>query len=336
LHASYGSTRLCLPNLDQNIASSSWREQLVCVSVHDICAQANQQKDHRPHPDVCTVGRVTSDNTSSDASFRRAAQWLQNCAEKHEKCNTGLGGNTWYPTRLLDLSNCDRGSRLVHLIQTAEEPPVSPYITLSHCWGATRPLQLTRQTISQPQPTFLIEDMPKTFQDALYVSKRVAIRYLWIDSLCIIRDKDDLQDWYREASLMDKVDQHSYCNISAADGENSSKGLFRDRRPQSLGSMSVGVNLEGLELDSGLSVCIMTDAFLWPRNIAESPFNKRGWVFQERLLSPRILHFCHNEIFWERREHAACESYPEGLSPVHKVWPYTFVKSFETENRTMF
>jgi hypothetical protein len=67
---------------------------------------------------------------------------------------------------------------LVHLIHTAEEPPVSPYITLSHCWGGTRPLQLTRETIYQPQPAFPIEDMPKTFQEALQVSKRLAIRYL--------------------------------------------------------------------------------------------------------------------------------------------------------------
>jgi hypothetical protein len=135
---------------------------------------------------------------------------------------------------------------------------------------------------------------------------------------------------------MDKVYQHSYCNISAVGGENSSQGLFRARRPESIGFMSVGVNLEGLEPGSGLSECIMTDAFLWWRNISKSPLNKRGWVFQERLLSPRILHFCHNEIFWECREHAACESYSEGLWSVHKLWPFTFVKSWETENGTMF
>jgi hypothetical protein len=274
--------------------------------------------------------------TSSDASFRRAAQWLQDCVGKHYKCNVIEGRRTWYPTRLLDMANCDKDPSFVKLIHTAEEPPVSPYITLSHRWGGTTPLQLTRQLVSRPQPTFLVADMPTTFQDVLQVSKRLGIRYLWIDSLCIIQDKDNLQDWYREASLMDKVYQHSYCNISAADGEDSMKGLFRDRQPQSLGSQSVGVNLEGFGPDSRLSECIITDAFLWSRNIADSPLNKRGWVFQERLLSPRILHFCRNELFWECREHAACESDPEGLSPVHKLMGFVFVKLWETGSHTTF
>jgi hypothetical protein len=192
LHSSYDSTRQCFPNPTHNIASSFWKEHLVCVSLNDECTQADQQIDYTSHSNFCPVGHVTSDNTSSDASFRRATQWLQNCTEQHENCNTRREDSTWYPTRLLDLGNCDGDPSFARLIQTTEEPPVSPYITLSHCWGGTRPLQLTRQTASQPQPAFLIQDMPRTFQDALQVSKSLAIQYLWIDSLCIIQDEDDL------------------------------------------------------------------------------------------------------------------------------------------------
>jgi hypothetical protein len=177
--------------------------------------------------------------------------------------------------------------------------------------------------------------MPETFQDTLLVCKRLGVRYLWIDSLCIIQDKDDLQDWYREASLMNKVYLHSYCNISAADAEDSTKGLFRARRLQLYGSMSVDVNLEGFESDSGLRKCIMTDAFLWLRNVADALLNRRGWVLQERLLSPRILHFCRDEIFWECREHAACESDPKGSSSVYKLMSYVFIKLWETGNHGM-
>jgi hypothetical protein len=35
-------------------------------------------------------------------------------------------------------------------------------------------------------------------------------------------------------------------------------------------------------------------------------------VFQERLLTSRILHFSHDQLFWECREHRACERYPDG------------------------
>jgi hypothetical protein len=178
---------------------------------------------------------------------------------------------------------------------------------------------------SQPRPAILVTDMPKTFQEAVQVSRRLGVRYLWIDSLCIIQDKGDL-DWYREASLMNKVYLHSYCNISATDAEDNTKGLFLSRRPQNLGPWNVKVNLTGIEPDIGLVDCMMTDAFLWWRNIRDSPLNQRGWVLQERPLSPRILHFCRNEMFWECREHAACESLPGGLSPRNMIFNYTSIK----------
>jgi hypothetical protein len=163
--------------------------------------------------------------------LQRIFHWLKTCAEKHDTCNTSNQDDAWYPARLLDLDKCETDSTFVQLIDSAKEPLLGSYITLSHCWGGTKPLQLTQQMASQHQPAFLVADMPKTFQDALGVCRKLGIRYLWIDSLCIIQDKDDLQDWYREASLMSKVYLHSRCNIPAAHGENNTKGLFRANRP---------------------------------------------------------------------------------------------------------
>ena len=37
------------------------------------------------------------------------------------------------------------------------------------------------------------------------------------------------------------------------------------------------------------------------------PLYKRAWAFQEKLLSPRILHFTNNEMVWECRECVLCE-----------------------------
>jgi hypothetical protein len=267
--------------------------------------------DYTSRSNVSPTGHVT-DNTSSDDSLHRAAHWLQKCTETHKKCCADKPTPSWYPTRLLYLGDGGHDESFVWLIHTAREQPTGPYTTLSHCWGDKRPLQLTRQIASQPRPAILMTDMPKTFRDAVDVSRRLGVRYLWIDSMCIIQDKDDLQDWYREASLMDKVYLYSYCNISAADAEDSTKGLFRPRWPQNVGTWNVKVDLTGFGPHTGLVECTVTDERQWSRNIADSPLNQCGWVFQERLLSPRILHFCRNEIFWECREHAACESDPGG------------------------
>jgi hypothetical protein len=36
--------------------------------------------------------------------------------------------------------------------------------------------------------------------------------------------------------------------------------------------------------------------------VHESPLSKRGWVLQERMLSPRVLSFGEEQIYWECRE----------------------------------
>lgn len=53
----------------------------------------------------------------------------------------------------------------------------------------------------------------------------------------------------------------------------------------------------------------------WIQSVLDQTLNTRGWVLQERLLSPRILHFTKQQLFWECRETNACESFPEGLNP---------------------
>ncbi|KAM7202468.1 hypothetical protein V8F33_002688 [Rhypophila sp. PSN 637] len=37
------------------------------------------------------------------------------------------------------------------------------------------------------------------------------------------------------------------------------------------------------------------------------PLLMRGWAFQERILAPRVLHFCNSELVWECNEEVICE-----------------------------
>jgi hypothetical protein len=49
------------------------------------------------------------------------------------------------------------------------------------------------------------------------------------------------------------------------------------------------------------------------------PLLSRGWAYQERLLAPRVLHFCQKELVWECMQKSLCEctSYePAGQSKV--------------------
>lgn len=123
--------------------------------------------------------------------------------------NRGL--NDYYPTRLLDLQPRRTGVEIC-LRLTHKNPPDTPYMTLSHCWGTTRFLRLTDKTFKYLKAGFKAAELPRSFRDAVHITRELGIRYLWIDALCILQDST--KDWHYEAASM-KVYENSYCNIAA-------------------------------------------------------------------------------------------------------------------------
>lgn len=118
---------------------------------------------------------------------------------------------------------------------------------------------------------------------------------------------------------MGMVYQNAFCNIAATGASDGSVGCFWDRNPLLAQVCKVDLTWE-LPL-KGVYYCL--DGSLWPRNVGEAPLNRRGWVVQERILSPRILHFGAQQLFWECHEMEACESFPAGLP--ESPDPLTFI-----------
>ena len=58
-------------------------------------------------------------------------------------------------------------------------------------------------------------------------------------------------------------------------------------------------------------VCVDHTAF--DRKVETGPLNQRSWVFQERILAPRTIHFAQEQIWWQCRGHLACQSFPSGV-----------------------
>ena len=55
------------------------------------------------------------------------------------------------------------------------------------------------------------------------------------------------------------------------------------------------------------------DEMLWGAQ-QKNPLLGRGWIVQERLLSPRIIYYGADELCWECRLHAVSESCPFGTA----------------------
>jgi hypothetical protein len=193
---------------------------------------------------------------------------------------------------------------------TSDEGINGAYMTLSHCWSLSQSLRLTASTLESMESGLEMSCLPTTFRDAILVARALKIRYLWTDSLCILQDS--FQDWSRESSMMGLVYANSCCNIAATWGSNSNDGLFVERDPHIV-EHCVIPNL----LDTYSVPHVLFDPLIVTRQIEDAPLNSQGWVLQERLISPRVLHFGAEQVFWDCQSCVASEAFQ---SFIHLSW----------------
>lgn len=208
------------------------------------------------------------------------------------------------------------------VIATEEErkgTPITRYASLSHCWGGADVPTLTSRTITGLKQGISPDKLPRTFSEAVAAVRGLGIRHLWIDSLCIVQDSAD--DWASEAGIMGDVYTNSTLNIMATASRDSHGGLYRNRDPEVVLKLvrveTAWTHHTGTATEMGARRnYYLADRDLWQDSVAEAPLNTRGWVLQERVLSPRALHFGSHQLLWECRELSACETYPAGLPEV--------------------
>ena len=230
--------------------------------------------------------------------------WDQRCGTHHNLCNQNRSNSAWYPTRLLDLG---AESDTVYLRLTSQNLPQSAYMTLSHRWGDANMIQTTSTNIGKMLGGISVQRLPKTFKDAIEVCKRFGIRYLWIDSLCIVQDVT--ADWIAESATMGDVYTNSYCNISATAVSSSNEGLFLPRNERIIHPHSLQYGWAGRSPEP----YVIVEEQFWNERIREAPLNARAWVVQERYLAPKTLHFGIDQVLWECLEQDVCEAFPNGL-----------------------
>lgn len=197
--------------------------------------------------------------------------------------------------------------------------PGRGYITLSHRWGHGDFARLTTENSTALKNGQPITMLRKIFQEALVVAQRMNIPYVWIDSLCIIQAGDDLADWRRESTTMAEVYCNSRCNISADWGDDDN-GLFFERDPPFDRPCSLQLRLKASEtgndtLSEPEKPPATVSSYIifhnrWMEDVLDAPLNRRGWVVQERLLAPRVLHFSAQQVSWECGQRWTLEKVP--------------------------
>ena len=243
---------------------------------------------------------------SSRIDFGLLNGWIKACEHSHGSICAPVHHKLDYTLRLIDAKH-----RCV--VVAPSEPE---YIALSYTWGDPRVFQhlkLTRETSDWlHQPGALDDDnpqIPTTIKDSLAVTNELGARYLWVDAICIQQDDDG--DKLSQVPRMDKIYGAAKVTIVAGAGADAWAGLLgvgsnpkpreRNQSFNCIGGLSLGTVLEPYHR--------------WRCN---STWDHRGWTFQEKVLSKRLLIFGTEQVYFQCKtdlwsEDTICENFDPNI-----------------------
>lgn len=247
------------------------------------------------------AGNFVSMGTNTEEAFRSCRQWIRNCVDTHPVCKTIP---STLPRRVIDIGHNEDNTFSPFLHESTNQ--IAPYAALSHCWGSTQIIITTLSTLLAHKTHVPFSSLSKTFQDALKITYKLGLRYIWIDSLCIIQDS--LADWEIESQKMASIYRNSTVTICAAKSKDGNGGCFVEG-PRT-------TTLKQLDAETNCEIVVQvrkcpshegfedTSFFHITNNL---PLFARAWTFQEELLATRILYYCPEEIVFQCKTDMDCQ-----------------------------
>ena len=279
------------------------------LKVYTVQIQLTDHPDQRPPwPSLGTSSPVPS-SSESEKSFAFARQCIEKCisSPNHKLCKTPCN---YAPLRLIDVG--EDGNDLIRLCELNSNHAVS-YVALSHCWGVGPLLTTSSGTLKQHQNQIPWDSLPRLFQDAVIVTRRLGQRFLWVDALCIVQD--NRKDWETQSSHMSDIYEGAYVTLAATTCPNSDQrflierpGEVKIRYTNTTGKKFVIAARKTTDHSavadhhgptSGLS--------MGSQLLISGPLMQRAWVLQEQVLCSRILHYTSTELIFECRATLRCE-----------------------------
>lgn len=231
----------------------------------------------------------TPEGETMDGRLDTIRSWLQECKSNHPACTSG---QLQLPTRLLDVG-VEGDVSGIKLIDTGsldhDGSDNVVYTALSHCWGSVPKSHCTTTAENEAERRENIEfdSLPKTYRDAVIVTRKLGVRYIWIDSLAIIQQNK--QDWENECSHMSSVYQGAFLTIAATSAVDSNGGLF-------ISSLEPPMQLQYRpDASPALVRCPAANV----KSVTLAPLNSRAWTLQELVLSKRTVHFATDQLYWQ-------------------------------------
>jgi len=245
--------------------------------------------------------RPTNRDIGGHAALAAARLNLETCMKNHVSCRTP--DKPILPHRLLDLGDSTKPFRTSVHLHSSLEAQRGEYAALSYCWGGPQSIQTTRSTIDAFSKGLDLRICSQTIQDAVVVTRGLGIQYLWIDALCIIQGQ--ASDKMHEIASMGKIYKNATVTISAANSQRAQDGFLKYQK-------------RGVSVQTAL-LCTTSDPEVSPENSdlsrngpygkvwlelervqdhSTEPLSRRGWAFQEQVLSLRLLQYGSEGVTW--------------------------------------
>ncbi|CAN9368819.1 unnamed protein product [Alternaria alternata] len=235
-----------------------------------------------------TAKHISGRCINAASNLDQARHWLNDCLHNHDH---GPKIAATRPSRLVAVGTLD-GSEQIKIVDSSDFD--EKYIAVSYRWGATNNLLTTTKTSKLFHTSIAWDRLPKTFRDAVEIARELRVSYVWIDSLCIIQD--DPGDWETESAKMADIYNGAFLTIMAASASDSHGGFFQDRATI---SKMVALPYTDASGSTELSVFVGKELPGYEDVVVNGPLFRRGWIFQERLMSKRKLIFGRDQTYWE-------------------------------------
>lgn len=243
---------------------------------------------------------------STREPFTLANAWLERCSNLHGNCRGNV--QCELPTRLVAIGTLGQ----IKLVESTTLLTRPRYSTLSYCWGQEPFTMLAQDNLSLFQDQIPCEKLPQTFRDAIEVTQKLGLDYIWIDALCIVQSEPGCSssDWTKEAGRMRSVYGGSFVNIAATSAMSVHEGfLDKGLRQDYHGALVARITTEN---------SCRVQSFYSPTAHEETTFEthlaSRAWAFQERVLSRRTLSFGDTGMSWECRWQTSSDFLPDGFN----------------------
>jgi hypothetical protein len=259
--------------------------------------------------------KKVSHQPDSEELFQLIHSWIDTCLQQHPHCTDTSTSDL--PTRVIDVGPSD-GSQMPLLyipreaLHSSSDSNKGRYVALSYCWGlefcsGRPPLTTTSSTLPARKDGIPMDDLPQTIHDAITITRRLNIQYLWVDALCILQGQDamDRADWAKESVKMADIYGRAFLTIAAASSRCVYDGILHARESKEENLTELFLGLQYAPYTRGRVYLGSTQSFT---NSLDEPLYHHGWTLQERVLSPRVLIYKKDQLAWECQTSATTES----------------------------